>query len=120
MFFEYATRSRLPHSTDLGDCRGDFLCDHAPTAVPATGSKHCGADGRRVGREQHLDPGCQRPDYLSGSPRGQRAPDLAERNSALHHHVVEYPKAANALSERIGTALVNGTWFVRRMQRLAG
>ena len=39
---------------------------------------------------------------------------------ALHHHVVEYPKAAKALSERIGTALVNGTWFVRRMQRLAG
>src|SRR6185437_1785934 len=39
---------------------------------------------------------------------------------ALHHHVVEYPKPAKALSERIGTALVNGTWFVRRMQRLAG
>jgi hypothetical protein len=39
---------------------------------------------------------------------------------ALHHHVVEYPKAAKALSERIGTALINGTWFVRRMQRLAG
>ena len=39
---------------------------------------------------------------------------------ALHHHVVEYPKAAKALSERIGTALVNGTWFVRRLQRLAG
>ncbi len=39
---------------------------------------------------------------------------------ALHHHVVEYPRAAKALSKRIGTALVNGTWFVRRMQRLAG
>jgi predicted MPP superfamily phosphohydrolase len=39
---------------------------------------------------------------------------------ALHHHVVEYPKPAKALSERIGTALVNGTWFVRRMQRLKG
>ncbi|MET0531732.1 MAG: metallophosphoesterase, partial [Microvirga sp.] len=38
---------------------------------------------------------------------------------ALHHHVVEYPKPAKALSERIGTALVNGSWFVRRMQRLA-
>jgi hypothetical protein len=38
---------------------------------------------------------------------------------ALHHHVVEYPQPAKALSERIGTALVNGTWFVRRMQRLA-
>lgn len=39
---------------------------------------------------------------------------------ALHHHVVEYPRPAKALSERIGTALVNGTWFVRRMQTLNG
>ena len=39
---------------------------------------------------------------------------------ALHHHVVEYPKAAKTLSERIGTALVNGNWFVRRLQALGG
>lgn len=39
---------------------------------------------------------------------------------ALHHHVVEYPKAARVLSERIGTALVNGNWFVRRLQALGG
>jgi hypothetical protein len=39
---------------------------------------------------------------------------------ALHHHVVEYPRAANAISERIGTALINGNWFVRRLQSLAG
>jgi 3',5'-cyclic AMP phosphodiesterase CpdA len=39
---------------------------------------------------------------------------------ALHHHLVEYPMAAKALSERIGTALVNGTLLVRQMQRLAG
>ena len=38
---------------------------------------------------------------------------------ALHHHLVEYPKPAKALSERIGTALINGSWFVRRLQRLA-
>ena len=38
---------------------------------------------------------------------------------ALHHHVVEYPRAAKALSERIGTALVNGSWFVRRLDRIA-
>ena len=37
---------------------------------------------------------------------------------ALHHHVIEYPKAAKVLSERIGTALVNGNWFVRRLQSL--
>jgi hypothetical protein len=39
---------------------------------------------------------------------------------ALHHHLVEYPHAAKALSERIGTALINGNWFVRRLQFLAG
>lgn len=39
---------------------------------------------------------------------------------ALHHHAIEYPHAANALSERIGTALVNGNWFVRRLSQLAG
>jgi hypothetical protein len=37
---------------------------------------------------------------------------------ALHHHLVEYPRAAKVLSERIGTALINGNWFVRRLQAL--
>ncbi len=39
---------------------------------------------------------------------------------ALHHHVVEYPQPAKALSERIGTALVNGSWFMRHLARFAG
>jgi len=38
---------------------------------------------------------------------------------ALHHHVVEYPRVVNALSDRIGTALINGNWFVRRLHPLA-
>jgi hypothetical protein len=38
---------------------------------------------------------------------------------AIHHHVVEYPKPAKALSVRIGTALINGSWFVRRLQRFS-
>jgi hypothetical protein len=33
--------------------------------------------------------------------------------------VVEYPRLAKALSVRIGTALVNGNWFVRRLKPLA-
>jgi len=37
---------------------------------------------------------------------------------ALHHHLVEYPKLATALSERIGTALINGSWFVRQLEPL--
>jgi hypothetical protein len=37
---------------------------------------------------------------------------------ALHHHVVEYPWKAKTLSERIGTALINGNWFVRKLKPL--
>jgi len=39
---------------------------------------------------------------------------------ALHHHVIEYPWAAKALSERIGTALINGNWFLRSLKPLVG
>jgi hypothetical protein len=39
---------------------------------------------------------------------------------ALHHHLIEYPRPASALSERIGTALINGSYVVRRLQRLGG
>ena len=38
---------------------------------------------------------------------------------ALHHHPVEYPGAAKKLSIRIGTALVNGSRFLRQLHRLA-
>jgi hypothetical protein len=38
---------------------------------------------------------------------------------ALHHHLVEYPHPASAFSERIGTALVNGSWLVRQLQPVA-
>ena len=39
---------------------------------------------------------------------------------ALHHHVVEYPRPASTLAARIGTVLVNGSWFVRRLHPLRG
>jgi hypothetical protein len=35
---------------------------------------------------------------------------------ALHHHPVEYPMQAKAFSERIGTALINGSRFVRQLK----
>ncbi|WP_332684305.1 metallophosphoesterase family protein [Bosea sp. (in: a-proteobacteria)] len=35
---------------------------------------------------------------------------------ALHHHPVEYPSPAKAFSERIGTALINGSRFVRQLK----
>jgi hypothetical protein len=38
---------------------------------------------------------------------------------ALHHHLAEYPMPTTKFSERIGTALINGSWFVRRLQAFA-
>jgi hypothetical protein len=37
---------------------------------------------------------------------------------AMHHHLLEYPMPA-AFSERVGTALVNGSWFVRKLRPFA-
>lgn len=38
---------------------------------------------------------------------------------ALHHHLIEYPMPVVAFSERVGTALVNGSWFIRKLGPLA-
>ena len=38
---------------------------------------------------------------------------------ALHHHLVEYPRSVAAFSERIGTALINGSWFIRSLKSIA-
>ncbi len=38
---------------------------------------------------------------------------------ALHHHVTEYPRPVGAFSERIGTALINSSWFVRQLKPFA-
>jgi hypothetical protein len=38
---------------------------------------------------------------------------------ALHHHLIEYPMPVAAFSERVGTALVNGSWFERVLKPYA-
>ena len=38
----------------------------------------------------------------------------------LHHHLIEYPMPVTAFSERIGTALINGSWFQRVLKPYAG
>jgi len=38
---------------------------------------------------------------------------------ALHHHLIEYPMPVAAFSERIGTALINGSWFQRVLRPYA-
>jgi hypothetical protein len=37
----------------------------------------------------------------------------------MHHHLMEYPMSVSAFSERVGTALINGSWFVRRLRSFA-
>jgi hypothetical protein len=37
----------------------------------------------------------------------------------LHHHLMEYPMPGTAFAERIGTAVINGSWFVRRLRVFA-
>ena len=39
---------------------------------------------------------------------------------ALHHHLIEYPMPVTTFSERVGTALINGSWFVRQLKPFAG
>jgi hypothetical protein len=62
-----------------------------------------------------------------GPPRAARGIETAATQFpracwviALHHHPVEYPRVAKTLAERIGTALINGKWFVRRLRRHIG
>jgi hypothetical protein len=38
---------------------------------------------------------------------------------ALHHHLMEYPRSMAALSERVGTSLINGSWFIRGLKSFA-
>jgi hypothetical protein len=38
---------------------------------------------------------------------------------ALHHHLTEYPMPVVAFSERVGTALINGSWFLRVLKPYA-
>jgi predicted MPP superfamily phosphohydrolase len=38
---------------------------------------------------------------------------------ALHHHLIEYPMPVSEFYERVGTALVNGTWFLRKLMPFA-
>ena len=129
----------------LGSSLADALAPHAADMVSfADGSAHPVQFARRVvGRElssraaaRHrgrarnrraelecrdafLLHQCTRAAYRRNRPVGSRSPGdntLAPAGSwRWHHHVIEYPQPAKALSERIGTALVNGTWFVPRV-----
>jgi 3',5'-cyclic AMP phosphodiesterase CpdA len=38
---------------------------------------------------------------------------------AMHHHLVEYPRPASSLSDRVATALINGTWFLHVLRPYA-
>ncbi|MCG7394725.1 metallophosphoesterase [Microvirga sp. ACRRW] len=62
-----------------------------------------------------LMPALQAQDLMAAMERYPRAGWIV----ALHHHLVEYPTPAKAFSERVGTALINGSWFVRQLRPFA-
>ena len=53
------------------------------------------------------------------SPRRSTIIRKARWIVALHHHLIEYPMPVAAFSERIGTALINGSWFQRVLKPYA-
>nr|WP_286198802.1 metallophosphoesterase [Mesorhizobium sp. BR1-1-16] len=107
----------------LGSRLGDVFAATFPMVLPPETTSGLGVLMLNSNAETHFS----FTNALGFVPRGQEAAMarlVAETPDAiwivaLHHHVVEYPRAAKALSERIGTALVNGSWFVRRLQGMS-
>ena len=58
-------------------------------------------------------------DQLNGIDTAARQYPRASWVIVLHHHVVEYPWRPHGFAERVGTALINANWFVRRLRPLA-
>jgi hypothetical protein len=58
-------------------------------------------------------------DQLRAAEAAMAAWPAARWLVAMHHHLVEYPRPGAALAERIGTALVNGHWVLRRLRPMA-
>ncbi len=55
----------------------------------------------------------------AAADRGVRRYPKARWIVALHHHLIEYPMPVAAFSERVGTALINGSWFLRVLKPYA-
>ena len=69
---------------------------------------------------RHLVIGLMTAEQARGLAAAARQFPRARWIVAQHHHLIEYPTPAKAFSERIGTALINGSWFVRQLQQHLG
>ena len=125
-------RQRIADFADIGSLRlsmglGRLWDDQFPMILPPATADGLGSCGPQLQcRDSFLVHQCAwhglgRADPQACRRRSTRFPH-AHWIIALHHHLIEYPMSVAALSERVGTALINGSWFVRKLQhnRAAG
>src|SRR5258708_7489398 len=95
-----------------------------PMVLPPDGDDGLGVIVRNSNAETHFSftnaLGLVSAEQVRGFEAAAKQYPRARWSVALHHPVIEYPHPTKELSERIGTALINGSWFFRRLQRLAG
>lgn len=133
LFTKTLSHALLPHRaamqefSDTGSFRlslklGRLWDDLFPMILPPGSSDGLGVVLLNSNAETHfsftnalgLVPAAQAKDLLAAT---RQFPD-ARWIIALHHHLVEYPSTVARFSARVGTALINGSWFVRQLQPL--
>jgi Calcineurin-like phosphoesterase len=93
-----------------------------PDPAAGGGSRPRSRAPRLQRRRQLLVHQCPRHDLRRTGAAAHHKPRRLSRARwiiALHHHLAEYPAPVKALSERIGTALINGAWFLRVLRPYA-
>jgi hypothetical protein len=113
---DFADRGRLRQMPALGRLWGDCF----PMVLPPASEEGLGVILLNSNAETHFSftnaLGLVTTEQAEAVDRVLAAYPRARFLVALHHHMVEYPRPAKAFSERIGTALINGSWFVRRLK----
>lgn len=121
-------RKRIADFADSGRIRlsaglGRFWDDQFPMIMPPTRVNGLGVAILNSNAEAHFS-------FTNalGMVSAEQARRLAEAIDrfpsahwivALHHHLMEYPTSVATFSERVGTALINGSWFVRKIRSFA-
>ena len=122
-----------PHADDRGLRRPERDAPLGAAAKVVGADLSAGPAARAATRPRRRAPRFQRRDAFlvhqcarsdrrrTGAATGRGLAALSRRAwiVALHHHLVEYPRPVAAFSERIGTALINGSWFVRGLEAYA-
>jgi hypothetical protein len=115
----FAERGGLLLSTSLGN----IFHDQFPMVLPPQGPDGLAVAILNSNTESHFS-FTNALGFISGEQAHRLAAAIdrfprARWIIALHHHLLEYPRPV-ALSERIGTALINGSWFLRKLRPISG